>query len=140
MVQTKIVAASILSLSAQDDRLFESRLILCRSFRNQLHYRAVSPTVFFLARDSAIARCNSGSVSGEIERGLGRRNVSTGNPHLRFWIGAQILHPVRGRILRDHKEASVAMREPDLDFARLSALATAGGQIQILLLVEVIVL
>ena len=45
---------------------------------------------------------------------------------------AKVLDPVRGMVFGDEVEASLALGEPDFDFARAAALATAGGEVEIL--------
>jgi hypothetical protein len=46
-------------------------------------------------------------------------------------MSAQILEPVRCVVLGDDVETAVVFGEPDLDFARLAGLASAGRQIKI---------
>jgi len=41
----------------------------------------------------------------------------------------QILQPVRGRVFGDQIEESVAIREPDLDFAGQTTAAASSGEI-----------
>ena len=66
--------------------------------------------------------------------------IFSGNPNARGWISLEILQPVRGCIFGDEIEASIVLREPNLDFARQTTLAASSGEIEVLLAVEIIVL
>lgn len=57
-------------------------------------------------------------------------------PDLNFGVGAQVLDPVRCFVLGDDEEAAVVLREPDLDFTRTTTVASAGGEIEVLFLVD----
>ena len=48
-------------------------------------------------------------------------------------------YPVRREIFCDHIKTAFIVCEPDFDFTRLPTFATAGGQVQVLFPVEIIV-
>jgi len=103
---------------------------------NQLHDDAFAPSILFdreigdLAMQFGLGLCTDDAGS--------RRELFTGNAHLCFRMRLQIPQPVRGRVFGDQIEESVAMSEPDFDFAGQTTPAASSGEIQILLAVEVI--
>jgi hypothetical protein len=52
-------------------------------------------------------------------------------------IGAEVLDPVRGVVFGDDVETALTFRKPDFDLALPSAFAPAGGEVEILIAVDV---
>jgi hypothetical protein len=103
----------------------------------QFHNEALTPAIL-LARKLLDCALQFNFGFGRQDTGVSFE-AATGDSHLHLGIGTHILDPVRSWIFCDHVETTVAVREPNLDLAWLSSLAAAGGEIQVLLTIEITV-
>src|SRR5580693_6892648 len=94
---------------------------------DQLHDSAFAPSVL-LDREIGDRAMQLGLSLCRDDAGS-RRELFTGNTYLCSRMRLQILQPVRGRVFGDQIEESVAIREPDLDFAGQTTAAASSGEI-----------
>jgi len=64
------------------------------------------------------------------------RETLARDSNLDFWVGAQVLQPVRGGILRDDVEPTVTFGKPYLNLSRAARFAPACSEIEILFAIE----
>ena len=102
---------------------------------NDFYHQAITPAIFLLRErlhfpnklDIRVCQQNACSPA----------KLASTHPNLYITIFAQILHPIRTRVLGDDIEMPAQVRKPYLNLPRQPTIPTARGEIKVLLALEI---